>query len=74
MSDLTELHLDPTLCDAHGFCVEILPELFTLDEWGYPFMNSGTLVTAVPTDLVAAAKKAVAACPIVALRLVKHKR
>jgi len=73
MSQLHELRLDPTVCDAHGFCVEILPELFTLDEWGYPLLNTGTLVTAVPKDLVNAAKKAVAACPVAALRLEKHK-
>ncbi len=73
MSQLHELRLDPTGCDAHGFCVEILPELFTLDEWGYPLLNTGTLVAAVPKDLVSAAKKAVAACPVAALRLEKLK-
>ncbi|MDD2818565.1 MAG: ferredoxin [Candidatus Nanopelagicales bacterium] len=69
MSELHEIRLDPTLCDAHGFCVELLPELFTLDEWGYPLLNSGTLTTAVPHQLLGAAKKAVVACPVAALRL-----
>ncbi|MFA7324819.1 MAG: ferredoxin [Candidatus Nanopelagicales bacterium] len=74
MSQLTELRLDPTLCDAHGFCVEMLPEILTLDEWGYPLLASGSLVVAVPEHLVSSAKKAVAACPVAALRLVTHKR
>ena len=33
MSEYTQLNLNPTMCDAHGFCVELLPELVTLDEW-----------------------------------------
>jgi ferredoxin len=71
MNQVQELRLDPTVCDAHGFCVEMLPEIMTLDEWGYPLLASGTLVVAVPANLLPSAKKAVAACPVAALRLVK---
>ena len=74
MSEIHEIRLDPTMCDAHGFCVELLPELFTLDEWGYPLLNSGTLTTAVPHEILGAAKKAVAACPVAALRLERRRR
>lgn len=74
MIDIHEIRLDPTLCDAHGFCVELLTELFTLDEWGYPLLNSGTLATAVPHEMLGAAKKAVAACPVAALRLERQRR
>lgn len=74
MSELHELRLDPTVCDAHGFCVEMLPEILTLDEWGYPLLASGTLTVAVPASLVPSARKAVAACPVNALRLAKVTR
>ena len=67
-----ELHLDPTLCDAHGFCAELLPELINLDEWGYPIFTAGGLVGNVPHALTSAAKRAVTACPVGALRLAKH--
>ena len=67
-----QLHLDPTLCDAHGFCAEVLPELIHLDEWEYPVLSSGRLQVDVPNDLVGEAKRAVSACPVLALRLVKE--
>ena len=66
-----KLHLDPTLCDAHGFCAELLPELIHLDEWGYPVFTVGGLVTDIPGDLVGEAKRAVTACPVGALKLTK---
>ena len=67
-----QLHLDPTLCDAHGFCAELLPELIDLDEWGYPVFIAGGLVTDVPEDLTGEAKRAVSTCPVGALRLTTH--
>jgi ferredoxin len=67
-----QLHLDPTLCDAHGFCAELLPELIDLDEWGYPVFVAGGLVTDIPEGSAGEAKRAVAACPVGALRLTKH--
>ena len=32
-----QLRVDPTVCSGHGLCAELLPELITLDEWGYPY-------------------------------------
>ena len=69
---IRQLHLDPTLCDAHGFCAEVLPELIHLDEWEYPVFSSGRLQIEVPNDLVGEAKRAVSACPVMALRLTKE--
>jgi ferredoxin len=59
------LRIDRIACEGHGACAELLPELLTLDEWGYPIVHS----TAVPADLTAHARRAVAACPVLALRL-----
>ena len=69
MSDLV-LRVNPILCDAHGLCAEILPERIELDEWGYPIVDSRPL----PRSLEPHARRAVAACPVLALRLEARER
>ena len=64
MSDL-QLRVNPILCEAHGLCAELLPERITLDEWGYPILDS----TPLPAELRKDAKRAAAACPTLALLL-----
>lgn len=59
------LRVDPIACTAHGLCAELLPELVELDEWGYPLVGSDP----VPLQLLAHARRAVAACPTLALQL-----
>ncbi|MGW3103359.1 ferredoxin [Streptomyces sp. NPDC001100] len=59
------LAVDFAACDGHGLCAELLPELVGLDEWGYPVLRS----SAVPAELLPHARRAVAACPVMALRL-----
>ena len=34
-----QLRVDPISCTGHGLCAELLPELITLDEWGYPVLS-----------------------------------
>ena len=60
------LTLDPTACDGHALCADLLPELVELDEWGYPVLAAAE----VPARLTAHARRAVRACPTLALRLV----
>jgi ferredoxin len=60
------LLLDPIACDGHGVCAELLPELVSLDDWGYPIIAPGD----VPPELVRHAKWAIANCPRLALSLV----
>ena len=62
------LKVDRIRCDGHGLCSEILPELVTLDDWGYPISKGGG---AVPANLVEHARRAVDACPVLALRLTR---
>lgn len=62
------LVVDPITCDGHGMCAELLPELIELDDWGYPILRSPNL----PAALEPLAKRAVAACPVLALRLVQR--
>ena len=45
----THLDVDPLLCDAYGYCAELLPEAIALDEWGYPVIDPGPL----PDDVLA---------------------
>lgn len=64
MKTLT-LRVDPIACTGHGLCAELLPERIALDEWGYPVLEPGP----VPRELEKHARKAVAACPTLALLL-----
>ena len=59
------LRVNPITCDAHGLCAELLPELISLDEWGYPLIDKRP----VPLGLWRQAKRAVTDCPALALRL-----
>jgi ferredoxin len=60
-----ELVVDRIACDGYGMCAELLPELIDLDDWGYPIVRAG----GVPDALVEHARRAVAVCPVLALRL-----
>jgi ferredoxin len=57
--------VDPIACDAHGLCAELFPERITLDEWGYPIIDDAP----IPAQLEKHARRAVAECPTLALRL-----
>jgi ferredoxin len=57
--------IDPVACDAYGYCAELLPELITLDEWGYPIVES----RAVAGETLALAKRAMRDCPKRAITL-----
>lgn len=59
------LEVNPIACDGHGLCAELLPEVIHLDDWGYPILAPG----AIPAGLEAHARRAVAACPVLALRI-----
>jgi ferredoxin len=59
------LVVDWIKCDAHGICAELLPEWVRLDDWGYPVVDGREL----PSSLLAHARRAVTACPTLALRL-----
>jgi ferredoxin len=62
--------IDPTACDAFGYCAELLPEAITLDEWGYPIVARQPQ----PGDLLRLAERAVRDCPRQAITLRRRKR
>jgi ferredoxin len=59
------LEVDRIRCDGYGMCAELLPELIELDDWGYPIIRPGL----VPAELEGLARRVVAVCPVLALRL-----
>jgi len=61
----TRLRVDPIACDGRGLCAEILPDLITLDDWGFPIIGDRD----VPTSLIQEAGESVRICPKLALRL-----
>jgi len=60
------LRVNPILCNGYGYCAEIVPELISLDDWGFPIVNE----TPITDDkLERLAERAVATCPRLALLL-----
>ena len=59
--------VDPALCEAHGECMSILPEVFDLDGDEVLQIREGELSeTEIPL-----AERAVASCPMGALRFTR---
>lgn len=65
MSTPQHVRVDRVACTGHGACAELLPELIQLDEWGFPIVDP----VAVPPHLLKLARRGVATCPALALRL-----
>ena len=65
MKPRQSIAVDPIKCDGHGLCSELLPERITLDDWGYPIIDPAPL----PLPLERHARRAIAECPVQALRL-----
>jgi ferredoxin len=57
------LRVDPIACTGHGLCAELFPEWISLDDWGYPIVTP----LPIPDRLLEHAKRAVAACPKLAI-------
>ncbi|HSS94480.1 MAG TPA: ferredoxin [Candidatus Dormibacteraeota bacterium] len=58
------LRVNPLLCDAVGYCAEIVPELIGVDDWGYPIVDERPIDN---DTLLRHAQRAVATCPRLAL-------
>ena len=61
------LVVDPVACDGAGVCAELLPEMITLDPWGFPISHGGE----VPDGLIDLARRATTSCPRLALTLLR---
>lgn len=63
--DIVTIQIDRIRCDGRGLCAELVPELIRRDDWGYPIIAAGP----IPGELIPHARRAVDACPVLALRL-----
>jgi ferredoxin len=64
---VNRLDIDWTRCDGHGLCATLLPDDLVLDEWGFPVLRGREIAA----DEVLDARRAVLACPALALRLTR---
>jgi ferredoxin len=60
------LRVNPILCDGVGYCAEIVPELISTDDWGFPIVDTRPIED---ESLLNHARRAVATCPRLALLL-----
>lgn len=67
---MSRLRVNWIACEAHGMCAELFPERITLDDWGYPIVDERP----IGPDLEAHARRAVDACPTLALVLARAER
>ena len=58
------LRVNPTLCTGYGYCAEIVPELITVDDWGYPIVSKAQIES---DNILKLARRAIATCPRLAL-------
>ena len=67
---MKRIRVNPIACEGHGLCAELFPERIAMDEWGYPIVDPSP----IPPNLEGHAKRAAAACPVLALLLEKEHR
>lgn len=65
------LHIDWTRCDGRGLCTELLPQLLSRDQWGFPLTLDNSREPPVPSRMVKHARRAVTRCPRLALSLIE---
>ena len=63
------MQVDWTRCDGHGLCAALLPDRIARDEWGFPVLSRPVVHAPDEPDV----KRAVAACPALALYLEKQR-
>ena len=64
------LVIDPIACDGAGVCAELLPEMITLDPWGFPIVHGDQ----VPDGLLDLARRTETSCPRLAITLLRVER
>ena len=63
-----KLHIDPAVCQGHGRCYDLAPDLFGDDDEGYGQVLDGGIV---PPGKEPQARRAVANCPERAITLLE---
>ncbi|MGH3980931.1 MAG: ferredoxin [Pseudonocardiaceae bacterium] len=57
------VEVDPNVCEGHGQCNAVAPEVYDLDDGGYSLIHQPE----VPADLEGQARYGAAACPVMAI-------
>jgi ferredoxin len=60
------VRIDWIACNAYGVCALVAPDLFGLDDWGYPLVDTDQ---PVPDELVRQARRSESRCPMLAISL-----
>ncbi|MGH3912708.1 MAG: ferredoxin [Pseudonocardiaceae bacterium] len=60
------VEVDPTICEGHGECNAVAPQVYDLDEGGYCLIHNPE----VPLDSQSAAELGAMACPVHAITVV----
>ena len=64
------VEIDAEMCQGHGRCVAVCPELFDIDDSGYGFVRADA-PDSLTADLVTRARQAVLNCPERAITLIE---
>ena len=64
--DAVRVEVNPSLCEAHGHCHEVTPEIYDLDDDGYCVIRNPE----VPPDLESRAEEGALACPVQAITVI----
>jgi ferredoxin len=64
------VEIDVEMCQGHGRCAVVCPELFDIDDSGYGFVRT-EVPDAFTADLVSRARQAVLNCPERAITLIE---
>lgn len=57
------VEVDPSICEGHGQCNAVAPEVYDLDDGGYCLIRTPD----VPSDLEPNAEEGALACPVYAI-------
>jgi ferredoxin len=61
------VEVDPTMCEGHGQCNAVAPEVYDLDEGGFCVINSSEVLR----DLESQAEQGALACPMLAITIIR---
>ena len=61
------VEVDPNICEGHGQCNAVAPEVYDLDEDGYCLIHTPE----VPSHLDSHAEEGARACPVSAIKVIR---
>jgi ferredoxin len=65
--DAVRVEVNPNICEGHGQCNAVAPEVYDLDEGGYCLIHNSE----VPPDLKTQAEEGALACPVQAITVTR---